>query len=914
MPLELWYSKPAKIWEEALPIGNGRLGAMVYGAPELEHLQFNEETLWDGGPRKYQRPGAAKHLNEIRQLLADGKQEQAEKLANEVFMGKRAYEDDYELKKMEWLHKVNLLPELKKSLEPSLNDKDWPQMNIDNKSVWETKGLPDLDGCLVFRKTIELPENWQGEELILNMGKIKDHDITYFNGVKVGEIEGNSINRIYTIPGKLVKAGENKLAVEIINYEKTGGFNAVRTGYEKMHLTPKGKVEPVFIEGVWKYMIIDTQPPFAPQYQADYQPFADLWITSPGHEKVENYRRSLNIEQAVAYTSYDVDGVSFQREYLASNPDQAIIVNYSASKNASINFICNLSSPHINYQLQAIDEHTIQLNLKVLDGVMKGTALLLVETKGGKIKVNDNGIEVSQANEATLKLLAATNFVDYTSVSADPDEQCKHYKQAIQSIDYTTIKAKHIADYQSLFNRFSIDLGEKEKRINPSNQRIDRIKTAPDNDLAALYIQYSRYLMISSGRAGTHPPNLQGIWNHDLFPAWGSKYTTNINCEMNFWGVESLNLPECHQSLFSMIEDLHQEGTETAKIHYNARGWVHHHNTDQWRGTAPINNANHGIWVTGGAWLAHHYWENYLYSGDSTILLNGGLSTIKDACLFFADFLVKDPKSGFLISTPSNSPENGGLVAGPSMDHQIIRSLFKIALTANKRFTPNDLEFEQLIQSKLDSMAPDHIGRLGQLQEWMDDVDDPNNKHRHVSHLWGVYPGNEINWETNPALMEAAKTSLIMRGDEGTGWSLAWKINFWARFLDGEHAHKMVQMLLAPANDPERNIRGGSYPNLFDAHPPFQIDGNFGGAAGMIEMLMQSHQGYIELLPALPAQWNNGEIQGLRARGGFEIDMEWKNGQVEKLTILSKAGLPLNLKYNGKTIQRPTSVNETIQF
>jgi len=912
--LFLWYTQPASIWEEALPIGNGRLGAMVFGNPEKEHLQFNEETLWDCGPRDYQRPGAAAYLETIRKLLAENKQDEAEKLANEVFMGKRANEDEYPAQKDEWLGKLSENKDLAASLSPETDDSSWPVMEISEKSVWETKGLPDLDGCLVFRKTIVIPGSWDGKDLILNMGKIRDHDMSYFNGHKIGETNDPEGNRIYIIPGKWVRTGENKLAIQIINYVKTGGFNAVRSGYKKMHLTPVGTDEPLFIEGEWKYRIIDDQPPFAPQYQADYQPFGDLWVEMPGHEQATNYRRSLDLSKALACTEYTVNGVSFKREYFSSNPDQAIVLRYTAGKKGAISFTAHLESSHPGYRLRKVDEHTLLMEVHIPDGVMTGAARLRIDAKNGEVRVDNQKIEVINADEAILKLAAATNYVSYKDVSADPVLRCAKVHEALGSLPYERLMERHIADYRSLFDRFAIDLGGHEKRDFPTDQRIRNIVAAPDNDLAALYVQYSRYLMIASGREGTNPPNLQGIWNKDRAPAWGSKYTTNINCEMNFWGVEPLNLSECHHSLFALIDDLVIEGTKTAKEHYSARGWVHHHNTDQWRGTAPINNADHGIWVTGGAWLAHHYWENFLYTGDTLTFLQRGWPAIRGAALFFADFLVRDPESGFLISTPSNSPENGGLVAGPAMDHQIIRSLFKIALEANRMFSPDDKEFDALIQSKLEKMAPDQIGRLGQLQEWMQDVDDPGNKHRHVSHLWGVYPGNEINWDSTPEFMNAAKKSLEMRGDEGTGWSLAWKIAFWARFLDGEHAHRMVQMLLAPAEDPKRNVRGGSYPNLFDAHPPFQIDGNFGGAAGMIEMIVQSHQGCIHLLPALPAQWKDGSIKGLCARGGFEIDMQWKNGRVENLTVASKLGNVLRIKYNGQIVERPTKKGEIIEL
>ncbi|MDA3879985.1 MAG: glycoside hydrolase family 95 protein [Prolixibacteraceae bacterium] len=911
---ELWYEKPATIWEEALPIGNGRLGAMIYGDPANEHLQLNEETLWDCFPRQYQREGAADYLPQIRKLIFEGKQDEAEKLANKVFMGRRAYEDDYEQKQQEWLDSIARSENFQKSINPQTDDSDWDIMHIDYKSKWENKGHPDLDGCVVFRKTVDVPADWANRDLILNMGRIKDHDITRFNGIKVGETFGNENNRIYTIPAHLIKAGKNLIVVQINNYEKQGGFNAVRSGTKKMHLIPKGQTDNhLFIEGNWKYKIIDTRPPWAPQYQANYQPFADIHIETPGHEDYTNYHRSLDLSKALAHTSYKVDGVTYKSEYFASNPDQAIVMKWQASKPGNISFTASLSTEHINPVIKVENNNTLVIDLKIENGVMTGEGRLHIQATGGTITSNGNKITVENADEAVMKWVAATNYVNYKDVSGDPTQRCKQYISAVQEKDYASMKESHVNDYSQYFIRFEIDLGGEDKSNLPTNERIVGIKTAPDNGLAALYVQYARYLMLSSGRKGTNPPNLQGIWNKDIHPAWGSKYTTNINCEMNFWPVEPLNITECHNSLFSMIKDLSVEGAKTAKMHYNSRGWVHHHNTDQWRGTAPINNANHGIWVSGGAWLCHHMWEHYLYTQDEEWFKETAAPIIKDAALFFVDFLIEDPETGYLISTPSNSPENGGLVAGPAMDHQIIRSLFKIAIKANE-MTDNDQQFASTLKSKLDSIAPDQIGQYGHLQEWMDDIDDPDNHHRHVSHLWGVHPGKEITWDDSPKLMKAAIKSLEMRGDEGTGWSLAWKINFWARFLNGEHAYKMVNMLLAPANDPERNIRGGSYPNLFDAHPPFQIDGNFGGAAGIIEMIMQSHQDYIDLLPALPQQWSNGKISGLRARGGFEIDMEWKESEITKLAVKSLAGNDLKIHFNDKEIEMKTVEGETYNW
>ena len=420
-----------------------------------------------------------------------------------------------------------------------------------------------------------------------------------------------------------------------------------------------------------------------------------------------------------------------------------------------------------------------------------------------------------------------------------------------------------------------------------------------------MYLQYGRYLLIASSRPGTRPANLQGIWNDLINPPWGSKYTTNINAEMNYWPAELLNLSPMHQPLFDMITELAEAGKQTAKDHYNAPGWVLHHNTDLWRGTAPINAANHGIWVTGGAWLCQHLWERYLFTQDKKFLLEKAYPIMKEAALFFDHFLIKDPVSGYLISTPSNSPEQGGLVAGPAMDHQIIRALFQNTIQAS-RLLKKDLVWTAALENKMKQIAPNTIGRHGQLQEWMEDRDDPKNKHRHISHLWGMYPGSAINYDDSPSMMEAAKQSLLFRGDEATGWSLGWKINCWARFKDAEHAFRMVGMLLSP-------VKGGagSYPNLFDAHPPFQIDGNFGGAAGIGEMLVQSHTRYLDILPALPAAFSEGEVKGICARGGFVLDMKWSKGKLVQLKIVSKAGLPLQLRYNGTIKKFNTTKNGT---
>ncbi|MFW5832134.1 MAG: glycosyl hydrolase family 95 catalytic domain-containing protein [Prolixibacteraceae bacterium] len=443
-----------------------------------------------------------------------------------------------------------------------------------------------------------------------------------------------------------------------------------------------------------------------------------------------------------------------------------------------------------------------------------------------------------------------------------------------------------------------------------------------DPALVALLFQYGRYLLISSSRRGTQPANLQGIWNDKLAPPWDSKYTININTEMNYWPAEITNLPECAWPLIRMVEDLTQTGRNVAKEHYNLDGWVTHHNTDLWRGAAPINNANHGIWVTGGAWLSQHLWWHYQFNGNIDYLKNTAYPALKEASRFFTGYLIPYPENPeWLVSGPSNSPETGGLVMGPTMDHQIIRELMSNTIEAAE-ILGVDTAFVDTLKDKHSKIAPNQIGKHGQLQEWLEDKDDPENEHRHVSHLWGLHPGSEIHPSTTPELAEASKVTLSHRGDGGTGWARAWKINFWARLLDGDHAFLLLKNLMVPSVSEEKNYqdRGGLYFNLFDAHPPFQIDGNFGATSGIVEMLLQSHlrdengDFYIDLLPALPSVLATGSISGLKARGGFEVAINWNNAKLNSVKVKSLLGNKMNLRYNGKIIQRETTAGKAFIF
>jgi alpha-L-fucosidase 2 len=758
--LNLWYDKPANGWTEALPVGNGRLAAMVYGGNANDTIQFNEETLWSGQPHDYAHPGAYQYLDKIRSLLWAGKQGEATKLGNEQFMSQ----------------------------------------------------------------------------------------------------------------------------------------------------------------------------PFGQQC---YQPFGNILLDFPGHENAVNYQRKLDLEDAISTVAYEVDGVKFKREVFASNPDQAIVLRLESSKSGALNFSVGMDSPHSNYSV-SVDNDVIILNGKAnnypkelgYDGKPYPESKLAFEARikivndGGKLVQNGNSIKVTNAKKATLYLVAATSFVDYNDISGNPATECDKYLSQLQDNSYEALKISHLADYQKLFKRVKLDLGSSGISKRPTNERLISFKTDEDPSLVSLLYQYGRYLLISSSRPGTQPANLQGIWNDKLAPPWDSKYTININTEMNYWPAEITNLAECTEPLIKMVEELAVTGQNVAKEHYNMDGWVTHHNTDLWRGAAPINNANHGIWPTGGAWLSQHLWWHYQFSGDTAYLKNTAYPILKQASLFFSEYLVPDPKNpDWLVSGPSNSPELGGLVMAPTMDHQIIRELLANTIEAAKILNI-DADFVEMLKEKRARIAPNLIGQHGQLQEWLIDKDDPNEKHRHVSHLWGLHPGSEIHPLTTPELAEACKVTLAHRGDGGTGWSRAWKINFWARLLDGDHSFLLLKNLMVPSisQDTDMRDKGGLYMNLFDAHPPFQIDGNFGATSGITEMLLQSHlrdengDFFQDILPALPSALPSGKISGLKGRGGFEFNISWENGKLISVDVKSLLGNYLNLRYNGKLISQETVKGESLNF
>ena len=756
----LWYDNPAGTWTEAMPLGNGRLGAMVYGGTVNETIQFNEETLWTGQPHDYANEGAHEVLEELRQLLLDGNQAQAHKLGNEHFMSQ----------------------------------------------------------------------------------------------------------------------------------------------------------------------------PFG---QLSYQPFGNVLINFPGHENAINFNRKLDLEEAITAVNYEVDEVKYKREVFASKPDQAVVLHIEASKKGKLNFTVGLNSPHAKYDV-IVNGDEIILKGKAnnyaqeLDMVnepyplskLTFEARLKIINEGGELVIEDNAIKVVNANTATLQLVAATSFVNYQDISGNPSELCKNYLSNLNGKSYKELKDTHIEDFRNLFNRVALDLGTSEISKRPTNERLISFKKDEDPSLVALLYQYGRYLFISSSRVGTQPPNLQGIWNDKLNPPWDSKYTININTEMNYWLAEITNLSELTDPIIRMLEDLAVTGQNVAKEHYDLDGWVAHHNTDLWRGAAPINDANHGIWITGGAWLSQNLWWHYQFTNDKEYLKNRAYPILKQASIFFAEYLIPDPDNPeWLISGPSNSPEIGGLVMAPTMDHQIIRNLFSNTIEAAE-ILGIDAEFTEMLKEKRASIAPNLIGQHGQLQEWLADKDDPSNEHRHVSHLWGLHPGNEIHPLTTPELAEACKVTLKHRGDGGTGWSRAWKINFWARLLDGDHSFLLLKNLMVPSisQNVEMSDEGGLYLNLFDAHPPFQIDGNFGATSGITEMLLQSHLrdekgDYIQdILPALPSSLSSGRISGIKGRGAFEISIEWKNGDLVIVEVKSLEGNNLNLRYRNKLISQETTKGEIVSF
>lgn len=619
------------------------------------------------------------------------------------------------------------------------------------------------------------------------------------------------------------------------------------------------------------------------------QTMGDLFVTVDHKKKVVNYRRQLDVEHAEGTVTYQVDGVNYKRTFFGSYPERVLV--YKFESNAAANYQVELKVPHQKLS-EKFENGIYSLQGQVKDNQMAFETCLKIESDGDV--TDQNGvISVANADYLIIYHTAATDYLpDYPDYKGlDYLGANKETLSRLSKISYEELKNHHRTDYQNLFERVELTLGSNARDSLPTDLRLQEYaQGVEDPGFEQLYFQYSRYLMISASRPGTMPLNLQGKWNNSTNPPWACDYHMNINQQMLYWPAEVTNLNECHQPLFTYMESLVVPGQESALDFFNARGWIVNTMNNPFGYTAPGWGFPWGFFPGGAAWLCQHVWDHYLFTQDEAFLREHGYPLMKEAALFWIDYLTDD-EQGRLVSSPSYSPEHGGISTGASMDHQMAWDLLNNCAQACE-VLGIDNEFHQQAESVRDRICPPMIGKWGQLQEWKEDVDDPNDKHRHVSHLYALYPGNQISIDKTPELAQAARVSLNARGDGGTGWSLAWKINFWARLKDGDRSYKLFRRLLRPtsAQGYDYATGGGSYSNLLCAHPPFQLDGNMGGCAGMAEMLVQSHADKIEFLPALPSQWKKGKVKGLKARGNFIVNIHWENGQFLKGEISGEPG------------------------